>query len=78
MTVSDFEADVLFDLAVQTHHWKTLHDPQVSGLLDPNEMHDLCLKAGYTEEGAQKAGKLRAEQRLDKGMPMFQTSYVHQ
>ena len=69
---------MLFGLAQQAHHWKILHTPEQQGGLDPDQLRELCKKAGYTEEVAQQVGKQRAEARLDKGLPMFQSRYVHQ
>lgn len=75
---SEFEADILFDLARQVQAYRMLHDPQVGGQFGPNEILGLCREAGYGEEAAQKAASERGKQRLDQGLPMFQTRYVHQ
>ncbi len=75
---SDFEAGVLFDLAQQVQAYKLLHDPQVGGTATPDQLLDLCKRAGYPEESAQKAASQRANERLDHGLPLFQSVYVHQ
>lgn len=76
--MNDFEADVLFDLAGTVQNWKLLHDPKVGGQADPEQLLEMCKAAGYSEAAAQQAAKQRAEQRLDNGLPVFQTSFVHQ
>ncbi len=76
--MSDFESKVLFRLANKVQSWRLLHDPQASGQMDPGQILELCKSAGYTEEASQKAATMRADQRLDHGVPMFHTVTVSQ
>ena len=73
-----FESDLLFDLAQQAVSWKMLHDPQTGGQMAADQILELCRAAGYTEEASQMAASKRADQRLDSGLPVFQTTFVHQ
>ncbi len=76
--MTDFEAKVLFRCANKVQSWRLLHDPHGSGSMDPNQILELCKSAGYTEEAAQKAATVRADQRLDQNLPMFHTVTVSQ
>ena len=69
---------MVYSLALQMQAYKLLQDPQVGGTADPEGILRLCRDAGYSEEVAQKAASRRANQRLDEGLPLFQTRYVHQ
>lgn len=73
-----FEADVVFDLAQNVQAWRALHDPEIGGRMGADEVLQLCKDAGYSEQAAQAAAKTRAEQRLDQGLPVFNTTFVHQ
>ena len=46
--------------------------------MDPDQLKETVLAAGFSEEEANRAGQKRAEQRLDHDLPVFSTSYVHQ
>lgn len=63
---------------MQTHAWHALQNPEVGGRMDPDQILDLCRRAGYTEEAAQKAASQRAEERLDSQVPLFNARFVHQ
>ncbi len=76
--MSDFEADILFDLAHNAQAWRTLQDPTAAGGLDAEGVLHLCRAAGYSEEECQKAARKRAEQRLDANQAPVSTTYVHQ
>ena len=45
-----------------------LEDHTYSGILDSEQFYELCKRAGYDEDVAQKAANHRANARLDKGL----------
>lgn len=45
-----------------------LEDHTYSGLLDSEQFYELCVRAGYDEQVAQKAANHRANARMDKGL----------
>ncbi len=73
--MSDFEADVLFELAHNVQAWRILQDPKASGELDAEGILQLCKAAGYSEKASQEAAKQRADQRLDAGQAPVNTAY---
>ena len=76
--MSEFEADVLFELAHNVQAWRVLQDPRSSGEMDAEGILHQCRKAGYSEKVAQEAARQRADQRLDAGVPAVSSVYVHQ
>lgn len=50
--------------------WERLNDPEYSGRLTMLEFYELLIKAGYTEEVAQRAASQRGWERLQAGVMM--------
>jgi hypothetical protein len=50
--------------------WERLNNPEYSGKLTMGEFYDLLLKAGYSEEVAQRAASKRGWDRLEAGVQM--------
>lgn len=50
--------------------WELLNDPHYSGHLSMGELHDLLLRAGYSEEVAHETASKRGWDRLDAGVKM--------
>lgn len=48
--------------------WERLNNPEYSSHLNTEQLYELILRAGYTEEVATKAANKRAHERLDAGM----------
>ncbi len=45
-----------------------LEDHTYSGMLDTEQLYELCKRAGFDEQMAQKWANYRANARLDKGL----------
>ncbi len=50
--------------------WERLNDPSYCGRLTMLEFHDLLLRAGYSEDAAQRAANKRGWDRLQAGVMM--------
>lgn len=50
--------------------WEQLHDTEYSGNLSMAAFYDLMIRAGYSEESAQKAANKRGYERLQAGVMM--------
>lgn len=50
--------------------WEQLHNPEYSGQLTMGEFYDLLIRAGCSDEVAQKAASKRGWNRLSAGMTM--------
>lgn len=48
--------------------WERLNDPEYSGKLDMEALHDLIVRAGYSEAAAQDAAQRRGWDRMQAGM----------
>ena len=49
--------------------FRLLNDPQHAGQLNAEQFLDLAVKAGFSEEAAQKAASERALARMREGLP---------
>lgn len=54
----------------RTMAWERLNDPEYCGALKMGEYRDLLLRAGYSEEVANRAACERGWARLDAGVMM--------
>jgi hypothetical protein len=48
--------------------WEMLHDPDIVPNLKADPFYELCLRAGYSEDAAQKAATAHANHRLDRNL----------
>ena len=53
-----------------TQAWELLHNPTHCSKLRMGELYELMLRAGYSEESAQRAANQRGNDRLDAGVEM--------
>lgn len=68
--MTEFDELVLTLTVPKTQAWELLNDPEYSGGLNMEEFHDLLIRAGYTEDMAQRAASERGWQRLKAGVVM--------
>jgi hypothetical protein len=66
--LTDFGADVLALTMRKTRAWELLNDPDYCGTLGMVDLYDLMLRAGYSEDAAQRAANERGNRRLDAGV----------
>lgn len=48
--------------------WELLQDPEYAGGLNMNQFYELLIRAGYSEDVAQRAATKRGWDRLDNGV----------
>jgi len=56
--------------AAKTRAWELANDPDYCGRLTMGEFYELLLRAGYSEEVAQKSASQRGWERLNAGVIM--------
>lgn len=68
MDLDPFTENVLTRTLQTVTAREQIEDPAYSGMLDSEGFYELCRRAGYDEQVAQKAANHRANARLDKGL----------
>lgn len=68
--LTPFDEAVLAAALPKVRAWERLHDPERSGKLSFEQLFDLAIAAGYTEEQAQEAANQRGWERLAAGVTM--------
>lgn len=60
---------MLYDILGSAQAYRALYDPRIGGRMNAEELYNLCLQAGYSEEASQDAARERALERLRKDLP---------
>lgn len=70
MTLNEFDELVLTLVMEKTQAWELLHNPDYCGRLTMGEVHQLMMRAGYSDMAAQEAASQRGWERLTAGEVM--------
>ena len=70
MTLNNFDELVLTLVMEKTQAWELLNNPDYCGRLTMGEVHQLMLRAGYSDTVAQTAASQRGWERMVAGEVM--------